>query len=69
MYFRYTPGILRAFVHPDHFTPLTFMYQPVLETKMGVKFIFGEVNAVDGDQRLVTSPRVVCARLGCFRPL
>jgi len=53
-YFEYTPGILRAFVHPDHFTPLTFMYQPVLEGKMGVKFIFGEVNAVDGDQRLVT---------------
>jgi len=53
-YFEYTPGILRAFVHPDHLGPLTFMYQPVLEWKMGVKFIWGEVKSLDGEKREVT---------------
>jgi len=45
---------LRAFVHPAHFTGLTFMYKPVLEDCMGVKFIFGEVNNLDGEQRVCT---------------
>jgi len=53
-YFEYTPGILRAFVHPEHLTPLTFMYQPVLEGKMGVKFIWGEVKDLDGEKRECT---------------
>jgi len=51
-YFEYTPGILRAFVHPAHFESLTFMYQPVLEEKMGVKFIHGEVTSLDGEERV-----------------
>ena len=45
-YFEYTPGILRAFVHPEHLSSLTFKYQPVLEGKMGVRFIWGEVTSL-----------------------
>lgn len=53
-YFEYTPGILRAFVHPGHFSELTFMYQPVLEEKLGVRFIWGEVTTLDGEARVCT---------------
>jgi len=53
-YFEYTPGILRAFVHPDHFAPLTFTYQPVLEECMNVRFIWGEVTKLDGEARVCT---------------
>jgi len=42
-YFEYTPGVLRAFVKPAHFDALTFNLQAVVERKMGVKFIWGEV--------------------------
>ena len=41
-YFEYTPGVLRAFVKPAHLDSLTFTLQPVLERKMGVKYIWGE---------------------------
>jgi NADH dehydrogenase FAD-containing subunit len=44
-FFEYTPGILRAFVHPKHFDSLTFQYAPVFE-RMGVTFIWGEVKEV-----------------------
>jgi NADH dehydrogenase FAD-containing subunit len=57
-YFEYTPGILRAFVHPSHLTELTFMYQPVLEGKMGVKFLWGEVMKLDGEKRECEYKRV-----------
>jgi len=30
-YFEYTPGVLRAFVHPEHFDALSFTYQSVPE--------------------------------------
>jgi len=47
-FFEYTPGVLRAFVKPAHLDSLTFTLQPVLERKMGVKFIWGEVLELDG---------------------
>ncbi|EER13502.1 hypothetical protein Pmar_PMAR000089 [Perkinsus marinus ATCC 50983] len=47
-YFEYTPGVLRAFVHPGHHYSLTFIYSSVLEGKMGCKFIFGEVKTING---------------------
>jgi len=50
-YFEYTPGVLRAFVKPAHLDSLTFTLQPVLERKMGVKFIWGEVLTLDGDTK------------------
>eukprot|EP00448_Togula_jolla_P009901 CAMPEP_0170602814 /NCGR_PEP_ID=MMETSP0224-20130122/18589_1 /TAXON_ID=285029 /ORGANISM="Togula jolla, Strain CCCM 725" /LENGTH=456 /DNA_ID=CAMNT_0010927673 /DNA_START=49 /DNA_END=1416 /DNA_ORIENTATION=+ len=50
-YFEYTPGILRAYVKPAHFDALTFTLQPVIERKMGVKFIWGEVMKLDGDAK------------------
>jgi len=53
-YFEYTPGILRAFVHPQHLEELTFKYQPVLEGSMGVKFIWGEVMKFDGEKRCLS---------------
>jgi len=53
-YFEYTPGVLRAFVHPTHFDALTFTYQDVVERKMGAKFLWGEVKKLDGDRRVAT---------------
>lgn len=50
-YMEYTPGILRAFVKPAHFDALSFTLQPVLERKMGVKFIWGEVMSLDGHKK------------------
>jgi len=50
-YFEYTPGVLRAFVKPAHLDSLTFTLQPVLERKMGVKFIWGEVKELNGDKK------------------
>lgn len=51
-YFEYTPGVLRAFVNPEHFDALSFTYQSVLEHKMGVKFLWGEVKKLDGERRI-----------------
>lgn len=53
-YFEYTPGILRAYVKPCHLAALTFTLQPVLERKMGVKFILGEVKSLDAEQKTAT---------------
>jgi len=53
-YFEYTPGVLRAFVKPCHLDSLTFTLQPVLERSVGVKFIWGEVKALDGDKKTAT---------------
>jgi len=50
-YFEYTPGVLRAFVKPCHLDALTFTLQPVLERKTGVKFVWGEVKALDADKK------------------
>lgn len=53
-YFEYTPGILRAYVKPSHLDALTFNLAPVLEKKMGVKFIWGEVKAIDSKDLTAT---------------
>jgi len=53
-FFEYTPGILRAYVKPVHFDALTFTLQPVVETKMGCKFIWGEVKTLDGEKKEAT---------------
>merc|ERR1712194_155986 len=53
-YFEYTPGVLRAYVKPCHLDSLTFTLQPVLERSVGVKFIWGEVKALDGDKKTAT---------------
>jgi hypothetical protein len=53
-YFEYTPGVLRAYVKPCHLDSLTFTLQPVLERKMGVKFIWGEVKQLDGEKKTAT---------------
>jgi len=53
-FFEYTPGILRAFVHPEHFDSLTFTLSPVIEHKMGCHFIWGEVLKLDGDDKTAT---------------
>jgi len=50
-FFEYTPGILRAYVKPEHLDHLTFTLQPVVEDKMGCKFIWGEVKSLDGPKR------------------
>eukprot|EP00416_Gambierdiscus_australes_P017639 CAMPEP_0171057974 /NCGR_PEP_ID=MMETSP0766_2-20121228/2165_1 /TAXON_ID=439317 /ORGANISM="Gambierdiscus australes, Strain CAWD 149" /LENGTH=464 /DNA_ID=CAMNT_0011513183 /DNA_START=46 /DNA_END=1440 /DNA_ORIENTATION=+ len=53
-FFEYTPGILRAYVHPKHFDALTFTLQPVLEAKMGCKYLWGEVMKLDGPGKTAT---------------
>ena len=55
--FEYTPGILRAYVKPAHFGALAFTLQNVLEHRMGVKFIWGEVNPVEILVELVSNLR------------
>merc|ERR1719263_1923278 len=47
-FFEYTPGILRCYVKPAHFDSLSFTLQPVIERSMGVKYIWGEVLKLDG---------------------
>merc|ERR1719443_2276570 len=53
-FFEYTPGILRCFVKPAHFDALSFTIQPVIERKMGCKFIWGEVKKLDGEKKQAT---------------
>jgi NADH dehydrogenase FAD-containing subunit len=50
-YLEYTPGILRAYVKPDHWDSLAFMLQPVLVRNMGVKLIVGEVTSLTAEPR------------------
>mmetsp|Transcript_71776 Transcript_71776/g.124497 ORF Transcript_71776/g.124497 Transcript_71776/m.124497 type:complete len:460 (+) Transcript_71776:99-1478(+) len=52
-FFEYTPGILRAYVKPGHFDALSFTLQPVIERKMGVKFIWGEVKSLTPSEAVV----------------
>ena len=47
-------GILRAFVKPSHFDALSFSLAPVIEKKIGVKFLWGEVKALDGLSKVAT---------------
>lgn len=53
-YFEYTPGVLRAYVKPKHLDALTFTLQPVIETRMACKFIWGEVKELNGEQKTAT---------------
>jgi hypothetical protein len=50
-FFEYTPGILRAYVKPEHLDHLTFTLAPVIEGRMGCKFIWGEVTQLDGPKK------------------
>lgn len=45
-FFEYTPGVLRCFVKPKHFDALSFNLHPIIEERMGCKFIWGEVTAL-----------------------
>jgi NADH dehydrogenase FAD-containing subunit len=53
-FFEYTPGVLRAYVKPKHLDALTFNVQPVIEGRMGCKFIWGEVLKLDGPEQTAT---------------
>jgi len=84
-YFEYTPGVLRAYVKPCHLDALTFTLQPVLERKMRVKFIWGEVKTLDGktktalvkpmvldkDETIAFDYCIICAgcNFGPFKPM
>jgi len=52
-YFEYTPSILRAYARPQHFEAISFLYADVLEKRIGVKFLWGEVSHVDGTYKKV----------------
>eukprot|EP00429_Kryptoperidinium_foliaceum_P012755 CAMPEP_0176036974 /NCGR_PEP_ID=MMETSP0120_2-20121206/18314_1 /TAXON_ID=160619 /ORGANISM="Kryptoperidinium foliaceum, Strain CCMP 1326" /LENGTH=479 /DNA_ID=CAMNT_0017370361 /DNA_START=50 /DNA_END=1490 /DNA_ORIENTATION=+ len=53
-FFEYTPGVLRAYVKPKHLDALTFALAPVVEGRMGCKFLWGEVKHLDGEDRVAT---------------
>jgi len=53
-FFEYTPGVLRAYVKPKHLDALTFTLYPVIEGRMGCKFVWGEVMHLDGPERTAT---------------
>merc|ERR1711865_369447 len=53
-FFEYTPGVLRAYTKPKHLDALTFTLQPVIEAKMGCKYIWGEVTNLNGENRPCT---------------
>jgi len=53
-FFEYTPGVLRAYTKPKHLDALTFTLQPVIEAKMGCKYIWGEVTNLNGENRTCT---------------
>jgi len=50
-FFEYTPGVLRAYVKPKHLDALTFTLNPVIEGRMGCKFIWGEVLELKAEDR------------------
>eukprot|EP00927_Polykrikos_kofoidii_P079180 TRINITY_DN7596_c0_g1_i1.p1 TRINITY_DN7596_c0_g1~~TRINITY_DN7596_c0_g1_i1.p1 ORF type:complete len:476 (-),score=82.38 TRINITY_DN7596_c0_g1_i1:80-1507(-) len=52
-YFEYTPGILRAYVKPEHFSSLAFPLKTVLEQRMGVRFMWGEAKSLDAQKKCV----------------
>eukprot|EP00930_Biecheleria_cincta_P007446 TRINITY_DN108664_c0_g1_i1.p1 TRINITY_DN108664_c0_g1~~TRINITY_DN108664_c0_g1_i1.p1 ORF type:complete len:476 (+),score=69.26 TRINITY_DN108664_c0_g1_i1:25-1452(+) len=52
-YFEFTSGMMRAYVQPDHWDSLTFLYKEVLEKTLGVGFVWGEVTAIDSEQHCV----------------
>jgi len=53
-FFEYTPGVLRAYVKPKHFDALSFNLQPVIETRMGCHYIWGEVLKLDEADKTAT---------------
>jgi len=53
-FFEYTPGVLRAYVKPKHLDALTFTLEPVIERRMGCKFVWGEVTELDGPNKTCT---------------
>jgi len=53
-FFEYTPGVLRAYVKPKHYDALSFNLHPVIESKMGCKFIWGEVLELSGEDKTAT---------------
>jgi hypothetical protein len=55
-FFEYTPGILRCFVKPKHFDSLSFNLHPVIENRMGCKFIWGEVMKLENNQTATIKP-------------
>jgi NADH dehydrogenase FAD-containing subunit len=50
-YFEYTPGVLRAYVKPKHLDALTFALAPVIDERMGCKYIWGEIHKINGEDR------------------
>lgn len=55
-YFEFTPGILRATVHPPHLASITFDYREVLERTLGVGFVLGKASCIDVSTGVGTSP-------------
>jgi NADH dehydrogenase FAD-containing subunit len=58
-YFQFGPGIMRAFVKPDHFDNVVFPVRPVIEEDMGCSFLWGEVFHIDPVSREVQLHRLM----------
>lgn len=61
-FFEYTPGILRAYAKPCHLDALTFCVNDVIEYKIGAKFIWGEVQCLNG-QNLTATIKPMCTEV------
>ena len=57
-YFEYTPGILRAFVQPDHIHKLTADLKRLEELGHNVTFLHAEVKSIHDGELLVSSCKV-----------
>ena len=57
-YFEYTPGILRAFVQPDHIHKLTADLKRLEELGHNVTFLHAEVKSIHDGELLVRSCKV-----------
>lgn len=55
-FFEYTPGILRCYVKPKHFDALSFNLHPVIDERMGCKFIWGEVKKLNANRTAEIKP-------------
>lgn len=59
-YFEFTPGVLQAYGQPNYHTNLSFNYGPVIEEKLGGKFIFGEVKFLDEARKVARVKPIWC---------
>merc|ERR1712008_347804 len=64
-FFESTPGILRAFAHPEHFDSLSFASQSIIRCRMGCKSICGELEAANLERSATVDTQLGASACGC----